>query len=232
MGALISVTPLPMTRLRKIKAEAYTAHITELLDNPEKIWSAAYHNQISNTARHVLLCLNSLGDRAKTIDLEPAFLVFHRACSMKYNFPIAPGDFRRGLQELDGSFLSYDSGVARFLNPSIRDFVASVILNEREIVQDLLTSAIRFKQVAGLWSLLISQSGEVHASTISADLQLFYASFCRLIPSPALRFHKSSSGGFEVHYIDTDDEGRVVFLMQLAERLRDAQSMQLAVKKR
>lgn len=216
-------------RLRKVKPEAYVDHIMELLDNPEKIWSSAYHNQISNTARHVLLCLYSLGDRVQFNDLETAFLELHRVSSVKYNYLIAPGDFRRGLQELDGSFLLYHSGEVKFLNPSIRDFVASVIFNERDLVQDLLTSAIRFRQAAGLWSLLISHPGEVQTAIILADLQLFYESFIRLIQSPAMRFHKKVTGGFEVHFIDTDVEGRVVFLMQLAERQQDADSTQLAI---
>jgi hypothetical protein len=216
-------------RLRNVLPEAYRAHITQLLDSPESIWSFAYLNQISDAARHVLLCLYALGERTNAIDLEPAFLDFHRANSVKYSLKIAPGDFRRALQELEGSFLAYSSGVVRFLNPSIREFIASLICSEREIVQDLLGAAIRFKQAANLWSLLIGRPNEVTASILSSDVQLFYASFLRLLNGPPLRWGKNNAGRLEGHYIDIDAEGRVVFLMELAERQKDAQSAALAI---
>lgn len=64
-----------------------------------------------------------------TDDLEPVFIALHRYSAARYNHQIRPGDFRRALQELDGAFLSYNRGHASYLNPSVRDFVASVIMS-------------------------------------------------------------------------------------------------------
>ena len=63
------------------------------------------------------------------------------------------GDFHRSLQELDGAFLSYNSAHAQYINPSIREFVASVISDDREISDDLLNTSVRFKQIVILWNL-------------------------------------------------------------------------------
>jgi hypothetical protein len=61
------------SRLRKIPAHGYRAHVSALLDSPETIWAHAFRHQISDAARHVLLSFNTLGG-GDTADLEPAFI--------------------------------------------------------------------------------------------------------------------------------------------------------------
>jgi hypothetical protein len=99
---------------------------------------APWNSSISDAARHVLLCLYTMGERTSAYDLDPAFLVFHAATARKYNRKSASGDFQRALQELDGGFLTYSSGAILYLNPSIRDFVATVIGRESELIIDLV----------------------------------------------------------------------------------------------
>jgi hypothetical protein len=105
--------------------------------SPQLIWQHAFQNQISDAARHTLLCLYTLGEGVAVRDLEPAFASLHHYSGAKYQHRSSPEDFRSSLRELDGAFLSYASGNANYLNPSIRDFIASVICNNVEIADDL-----------------------------------------------------------------------------------------------
>jgi hypothetical protein len=129
------------TRLKNVTPNSYREHIVGLLTSPETIWSHAFENQISGAARHALLALYTVGQRVDTVDLEPAFSSIRRHCAEKYNERTVAGEFRKALQELDGAFLSFSNNHASFLNPSIREFVASVIVGDRDTAVDLLASA-------------------------------------------------------------------------------------------
>src|ERR1017187_7168255 len=120
----------------------------------------AFRHQLSAAARHILLSFYSLGEYTDIVDLDPAFRALHRHRATKYNHAINPGDYRNALQELDGAFLTYRSGHASYLNPSIREFVASIISDEPDTAEDILASAVRFKQIVNIWRL--SEIGRAH----------------------------------------------------------------------
>lgn len=157
-----------LTRLQSPPPEQYKQRITELLKSPESLWSHAFATQISDAGRDLVLTLYSLGQWADVVDLEPAFDAIHRGNSARYNRPYNPGDFRLALQELDGAFLSYRSGHAEFVNPSIRDFVAIVICRTPAIAFDLAADAIRFKQLVNVWDLAIERADQPLRATIAA----------------------------------------------------------------
>jgi len=205
------------TRLKGLVPDKYQMHIARLLDSPESIWNHAFRNQISGAARNILISLYTLGDWIETRDLEPAFLALHRQSAAKYHQPIAAGDFRIALQELDGAFLSYSTNHASYLNPSIREFVASVISGGREITGDLLTSAVRFKQLAKLWELSEARPNGELAAFLAAKPDLLVNSLSRLLHGPTLRWEKMRDGTQRGSYIDLCVEDRIAFLIKVAE---------------
>jgi hypothetical protein len=211
------------TRLREVGSDAYQAHISALLESPEAIWDHAFRNQLSDAARHVLLCLYTLGEWGSDIvNIEPAFISLHRYSAAKYNVRIAAGDFRRSLQELDGAFLSYRSGHAEYLNPSIREFVASVISDDRDIGEDLLNTSIRFKQVVNLWKLSTGRRNSTLSTLVTANIDLLGNAACRLLYGPSIRWEKMRDGSQRGYYIDMSDEERIRFLAGDAEPRRQA----------
>jgi hypothetical protein len=217
-------------RLRNVQPEQYRAYVLKVLDSPELIWEFAFRNPISDAARHVLLCLYTMGERTSSYDLDPAFTVFHAATARKYNRKSASGDFQRALQELDGGFLTYSSGAISYLNPSIRDFVATVIRRESELVIDLVNAATKFKQVASLWSLLTRGGAQAPTVIAESDAQLFYTAFLRLLDGPEFRYGRGAAGNVEVRYLDTGVEGRVAYLIKVAELQKVEQAAELASK--
>ena len=149
-------------------------------------------------------------------DLEPVFIALHRYSATKYHQQIRPGDFERALQELEGAFLSYNRAYASYLNPSVRDFVASVIINQRDIAEDILNSAARFKQIVNLWELAAAHPNSVLRSVLTTDADLLSRSLSRLLDGPSFRWVKMSDGTHIGHYIDVNYEGKVGFIAKVA----------------
>lgn len=218
-----------LVRQRDVKAETYQAYISALLDSPEKIWNHAFRKQISDASRDVLLILYTLGQRIGIVDLEQAFISFHYYRAKKYNQQATPNDFREALQELDGAFLNYLDGRVSYLNPSVREFVASVILSDWEVAEDFFASAIRFKQIVNIWKT----SGEMADSTLRLLLiskpDLLSTASLRLLNGPQTRWAKQSNGKVLGTVIDMSDESKIDFLSELSSDLQSTVMLNLAV---
>jgi hypothetical protein len=143
---------------------------------------------------------------------------------LKYRQPNAPGDFRRALQELDGSFLRYAMGTANFINPSIREFIASEISGDRDTVEDLVMSSVRFKQITNLSMLTAAQQRESANPSPRMSSTFVFDKLTKLLRSPSLRWEKIQ-GVRRGYPIDLSATARVKFLMEAA---RDEESIALA----
>lgn len=215
-----------LTRLRSPPPEEYRQSITGLLQSPEALWSHAFETQISDAGRDLLLTLYTLGEWIDVKDLALAFEAIHCDNSQRYNRPRGPGDFRSALQELDGAFLSYRSGHAEFINPSIRDFAAGVICRTPAIAFDLVGSAVRFKQVTSLWNLARERNGQPLFAALSGDAARLRLLFERVLHGESMRWEKSPRGmvGYPV---DTSEEDRLAELVEICDVLRSSTFVQL-----
>lgn len=215
-----------LTRLRSPPPEEYRQSITGLLQSPEALWSHAFETQISDAGRDLLLTLYTLGEWIDVKDLALAFEAIHCDNSKRYNRPRGPGDFRSALQELDGAFLSYRSGHAEFINPSIRDFAAGVICRTPAIAFDLVGSAVRFKQVTSLWNLARERNGQPLFAALSGDAARLRLLFERVLHGESMRWEKTPRGmvGYPV---DTSEEDRLAELVEICDVLRSSTFVQL-----
>ncbi|MDE2253403.1 MAG: restriction endonuclease [Betaproteobacteria bacterium] len=215
-----------LTRLRSPPPEQYRQSITDLLQAPETLWAHAFDTQISDAGRDLLLTLYCLGEWTDVVDLEPAFDALHLGNSERYNRPRGPGDFRAALQELDGAFLSYSSGHAEFINPSIRDFVAGVICRTPVIAFDIASSAVRFKQVTSLWSLATERNDQPLFAALSADDARLRLLFQRVLYGESMRWEKTPRGRIG-HPVDAGEEARLARLVEICDALRSRTFVQL-----
>ncbi|MHB1757275.1 MAG: nSTAND3 domain-containing NTPase [Leptospirillum sp.] len=204
------------TRLRGIQQDSYQDYILRLLQNPDDIWRHAFNVQISNAARDILLCLYTLEARATIANLECAYIEFHRKRAEKYRYSIGPGDFRKSLMELDGAFLSYSVERADYINPSVREFVASVISDDSDTVEDILNSAVRFEQVVNIWKLSEVRTDSKLRELLTTDFSIFKKSMLRLQYSPPIRVIKESDGIYRGYCIDMLLVLRIKFLIEAA----------------
>lgn len=215
-------------RLREVHSDGYRTHITALLVSPETIWAHAFQKQISDAARHLLLCFYTMGEQIETKDLEPAFVSFHRYSASKYQQRIAPGDFLRSLKELDGAFLSYSSDQVSYLNPSIREFIASVISSDHDIAEDLLRSVVRFKQVVMLWRLSTARPNSYLKRQFTSNSEILCDPLSRLLNGPSTRWEKMRDGSLRGFPIDLGVESKIRFLVEVAESLESTPLAELA----
>ncbi len=215
------------TRLHAVPAVAYQQHVTKLLESPDAIWTHAFNHQISNAARHVLISFYTLGQCVEIASLEPAFLALHHYIAQKYNLPIRSTDFRNALQELDGAFLTYQTGNANCINPSIRDFLGLIISSDFGLARDIIGSATRFRQMTSLWKLSQTKPDNAINMAFGEDPALLVQALARLQFGPALHWEKRPDGQRIGTYVDLSNEGRIGFLTNAADTLKSKEMVAL-----
>jgi hypothetical protein len=127
----------------------YLTLFLQNLDNPVKIWGHAFHNQLSDGARHLLLVLTTMPTESRMVDIERAFMAFHNSQCAKLSIAHRSTDFTNALKELDGTFVAtrkvQESVLVRFQNPSIRDFMRNLLL-DGELLGEVIESVVFFEQ--------------------------------------------------------------------------------------
>jgi len=139
-------------RLENIAPEAYLKFIERNLDRPDAIWESAYDNQIDDDARFALDTLFSLGDGAKSTELQAAF-------DERLDYEVKNNGFRRNTNAfhnamrllLDGFVIhqrsSASDGYYSFINPSVVDFLISRFSRDPSEKWRVLESVRYFSQL-------------------------------------------------------------------------------------
>jgi hypothetical protein len=164
------------SHVKSTPSEKYAVLFRNALDKPDEIWRHSFSNQISEASRSALFALYLLGGQGTIDALERAWSQFHRIISTKYHIQTRTGEFRRSLKELDGAFLRYIDAQAKFLNPSINDFISTFLIGQPDTALDLINSAWSLNQIGRIWHLAESQSGAPIASFLKRhQSQLVFA---------------------------------------------------------
>jgi hypothetical protein len=204
-------------RLRDIPSAAYQEHIRSILDNPQAIWSHAFNNQISAAARNILLILYSEAGRCELRDLEPLWKPLNELTAKKCGRPIDHRDYQNALKELDNAFVTYERGAAEFLNPSIRDLIASEVRDFPQIAVDVIASAGRFQQIVTMIDLSRREGYSSIKRELAVNASIVMGSVVRLLRTPHLRWESDSRGRTLGRYIDMTFEHRLVQIGRLAD---------------
>lgn len=217
-----------LARLNSPPAQNYCAAILSLLESPEQIWSHAFRNQISDSARDLLLTMYSMGEWGVQLDeLKGAFEVAHKGACERYTRPRGSNDFRLALDELDGSFLQYSNGRASFLNPTIRDFTAGVFCGMPALVLEIIEDSARFQQIGNLWRLSQQSCGENIRAALAANSQTLITAAGRFSASASMQW--ISGGGRKVgHFVDTQMEWRLNSIIEWCEAFKEEHFVDLA----
>lgn len=215
------------SRLKNVPVENYAAHVMKVLDDPHEIWRHAFEQEISQAARNVMIVLHSLGGGVDIEDLQVAWTAFDAHCTARYRYPSNPGAFRSALKELDGSFLTYRRAQAHFLNPSVRDFMAGVLCKSPETILDVITAAIRFKQLAELWTAARDTAKYPGLrALLDGNAVMIDERYRTLVSCETFRF-VLTNGRPEARYIDLGWWARVEHFIERAEVLKTDNAAQL-----
>lgn len=214
-------------RVRQIPIEGYRSHVRTLLDSPETIWRYAFEKQISDAARSLLLTLASLRRHVDPLDIRPAWDGIHGHSARKYNFRTGAHEFRRSIQELEGSFISIGSYGLDFLNPSIRDFMNLILSGDDDYADDVIAGAIRFRQLQELRDLAVERNAPLLLAKVASENETYMAALERTISSQHLRWTKTA-GGQRGTLVDLTPEHRLSWLLRWADESRGVRVLQLA----
>ena len=182
--------------LDDVAPSAYLATFLSNLDNPRKLWLHAYENQILDASRHLLLVMWTFWFEPCLDVLEEAFLAFHSQQANKHHMDTGPRDFRRALKELDGTFLRVRTDdrsgctTVMFHNPSVRDFLQSYLDEERELIRDLVGSAILHGQIGQLWGVSPWHPNPQIREWLASDETVLVESLLRTLGSKATVFQR------------------------------------------
>lgn len=204
------------TRLRNVRSADYQAHVRRILSNPQVIWSHAFNHQISSAARNLLLVLYSLGLSAELTEIEAAWKALNALAIRKYSRSTGPKDYANALKQLDNAFVTYRGGRAEFLNPSVREMLGTEIAESPEIVLDLVSSAVRFRQLASLLELGEQEGGTTIRRVLAGNGAMLEASMVRLLRTSAFRWDTYPDGRPRGTYIDLDREQRLIHVGRAA----------------
>ncbi len=204
-------------RVGAVLAADYQIYVEDLLDNPEKIWDHAYRTQIPEAGRCLLLALYTDGGDS-LLGLTSCFAKLRGARAKRYNQQTEPNEFDATLKILEGGFLTIGTrGSVGYLNPSIKGYVGSVIVEDPETYSDIFESAIRFKQIATLWRLrseVESPSKQLLPQHRSAA---FISRLTALADSPSYFWTTSAEGETIGHRIDYGTEERLRLLAEFCD---------------
>lgn len=203
-------------RVKAVPASGYQDHIAKLLDSPEEIWSHAFEHQISEAARNILFTLAVVPLTPELELVEPAWRALHELKSRKYNFSMTALDFRRALNDLEGSFVKIADQRATFLNPSIRDFIELLYRRNREYALDTIEAAVHFKQIRRLRDLNDAKPSDALSSIVTPIPQVIDG-LKRTLSQPHIRWRREPDGRYLGTHIDDTPDSRLDTIIEWAE---------------
>ncbi len=198
------------------------------LDNPVAIWEHAFRNQISDAARHLLFVLTTLPAEVMLHDLEVAFDLFHTAQCSRFSISHSAADFKRALKELDGTFVATwkirESILARFQNPSIRDFLQNILLSG-ECLAEIIGSSAYFEQALWFFDTLHDKNPQVPVKKLSKQARSIADAMQRLIEAASCSISvegAASSQWFHLQQVNLASRlARIVASVQDVNEIRD-----------
>ena len=105
-------------RVKNIPPKEFKGFVRKLLEDPAQIWLHAYNQQLSESARTMLLAIHSLGSHSSINVIFQVFEALSRYRAQKYNFSVKADDKVVAMRELCDSFVISKNGVISYINPS------------------------------------------------------------------------------------------------------------------
>ncbi|MFL0355488.1 restriction endonuclease [Erythrobacter sp. GH1-10] len=214
-------------RLKTVPPENYRKHVEALLKDPKEIWRHAFIYELSQGARDLLVALYSLSFQVYLEDLEEAFDRLHARSIERTQQKSAVSAFKSAMKELDGSFIRIGEWGVEFINPSVRDFIASILNEDPEIVLDVIRAAVKFNQVLNMLSGA-KEGGPFSAARnrLEQNKAFIAEKLDQLLNTEHLRWVDSRSGRRGM-YVDHSLPRKVEALFELHKELPEARPVTL-----
>jgi hypothetical protein len=200
----------------------YRGFVERLLENPAEIWRHAYEQEISEAGRSLLLTLFSLGGSGGEKYLRDAFSAVHAQRAAKYALPHRPEDFGAAYAELHGAFLRPSRQGVEVINPSVTDWLNSVVATAPEHAVDLMLGAVRFDQIEQIWKFAKSSVGGGTRAALARHMDDVAGRVAAIVFGPRRRPIKGGTVLIAPSY-----EARLALLIDMADVLQHASLLPL-----
>ncbi|MCU4188637.1 restriction endonuclease [Flavobacterium sp. HXWNR29] len=139
-------------KLNNVSVEDYPKEFINSLDKPFGIWNKAFNSQISKGSQTTLFLLMSISGPILLSDLRIAMNNAYNL-TKQIGLDFRPFDFQNYLKELENSFIKIsitdkNNHYIDFLNPSIKDFMLSLIKDDIQVIKLLISSSLFYNQFA------------------------------------------------------------------------------------
>jgi len=199
-------------RVKNIPPKEFKEFVQKLLEDPAQIWLHAYNQQLSESARTMLLAIHSLGSHSSIDVIFQAFEALSRYRARKYNISIKADDKAIAMIELCDSFIISKKGVISYINPSVADLMNRVIRETPENGFDIICSAQKFRQILAVCAIAEAVGGEALKAQISRRINTIIPVLRRLIERPV---YEERDGKFLLVDVDLDMRSR--YLLKISE---------------
>lgn len=137
-----------------IEPANYPAAFISTLNNPSQIWDTAFRTHIDHRCQHLLMAMFFLPEYGVSLGtLRSSFEPLHTAMSTAYGLAHGPKDFEEVLCILEGSFVNINGPRVSFVNPSLKDYLSTYLLDTKLLIH-LIPTAASIDWLSNLWDFV------------------------------------------------------------------------------
>ncbi|AUW04393.1 restriction endonuclease [Vibrio campbellii] len=186
--------------LDNIEPKDYPEYINYALSNPDLIWSKPFKS-LSIKSQNLLITLyfcSQFGGESVE-DLQDNYSELHRTVCQYYSHSSMPSDFEDALKSLESGFISISGKSVNFVNPSLRDYLKSYLI-DKEFLSLLPNTSKRSYWARNLWEH-ITTTFETRNRDLKNFAYLFKDFSAIMSDTPTIK-RRSKNGRIFLYYFD------------------------------
>ena len=204
----------------------YPGYLFKALENPDLIWSKPFR-ALDMKSQNLLIALYFGSQFGTPInELRPAFSSLHRGTCAHYGQATMPIDFEDALKTLESGFVSIAGQSVTFVNPSLRDFLRSYLV-DRELLLLLPPTVQKSDCGSALWSH-VKDLYKQHPDVLQ-EFALKFLAFSNTMPSAPTLVRNREENRWSFSLYDLPLSGRIELLLEWWDASRCDDFIQMAV---
>ena len=212
--------------LDTVEPSEYPAYLFKALENPDLIWSMPFR-ALDIKSQNLVIALYFGNQFRQTIsELRTNFAALHRGVCVHYAQPTMPTDFEDALKSLESGFISISGQSVSYVNPSLKDFVKSYLV-EREFLLLLPPTVQRSDWGGALWSH-VKDVFNPHPDVLQ-EFALKFVKFADRISSTPTIARNEEGGRWSFSQDDLPLSDRIRLLLEWWEASGDVDFMKAAL---
>ncbi|CUW40843.1 conserved protein of unknown function(containing P-loop containing nucleoside triphosphate hydrolases domain,157-366) [Magnetospirillum sp. XM-1] len=175
--------------IQDVEPNDYANAFLTTLKNPSRLWDNAFRTHIDDKCRHLLFAMFFCSEYGVKRDtLRQAYDPLHTALCARYGVAHDPKDFEEAIRTLEGGFINISDRSIRYINPSVRDYMAEY-LSDYVLLGEIARASQKADYAKAVWEF-----GSKDSSNASARRELALAFQSLAETFPTIRMWGTNSG--------------------------------------